>query len=81
MSFDRKGLRHFLIIRRQKTRYEAIAALEFAEKHSGRYEKLADVYIDHTYNRRKIGDDMKTVTYFDELIGKKFKRRLESNGF
>ncbi|MEX3620967.1 acyl-CoA dehydrogenase family protein [Viridibacillus arvi] len=48
--------------------YESIVAIEWAEKHGGRYEKLAEVYLDEVWSLREIGDPMKTVQYFEEIV-------------
>ncbi|GEK32778.1 acyl-CoA dehydrogenase family protein [Kurthia sibirica] len=48
--------------------YEAVVAVEWAQQYGGRYEKLAQVYIEERFNLRKLGDDMTTVRYFDDLI-------------
>lgn len=48
--------------------YESVVAVEWAQQQGGRFEKLAEVYIEDRFSLREIGDDMKTVRYFDELI-------------
>lgn len=63
LTFDAKKISH-----KMAKLYEAITTLEFAEQHGGRYEKLAEVYLEETFNLRNIGDDMKTVRYFEDLI-------------
>ncbi|MBK3497027.1 acyl-CoA dehydrogenase family protein [Viridibacillus sp. YIM B01967] len=48
--------------------YESVVAIEWAEKHGGRYKLLAEVYLDEVWSLRKMGDPMKTVQYFEEII-------------
>ncbi|ETT81191.1 acyl-CoA dehydrogenase family protein [Viridibacillus sp. FSL R5-0477] len=48
--------------------YESVVAIEWAVKHGGRYEKLAEVYLDEVWSLREIGDPMKTVQYFEEIV-------------
>lgn len=48
--------------------YESVVAVEWADKYSGKYEKLAEIYLEQTWNPRKLGDPMKTVQYFHEVI-------------
>lgn len=62
-TFEAKGL-----MKRMAHLYESVVALEWAMKHGGKFEKLAEIYIEDTWSLRKVGDDMKTVTYFDQII-------------
>ncbi|MDM5351544.1 acyl-CoA dehydrogenase family protein [Lysinibacillus sphaericus] len=48
--------------------YESVIAVEWAQKFGGKYEKLADVYLEQTWSLRPIGASMKTVQYFDEIV-------------
>lgn len=50
--------------------YESVVSLEWATKYGEKYEKFATVYLETTYQLREIGDEMKTVSYFNELVGK-----------
>ena len=62
-TFEAKGL-----MKRMAHLYESIVALEWAMKHGGKFEKLAEVYIEDTWSLRKVGDEMKTVAYFDQIM-------------
>lgn len=62
-TFEAKGL-----MKRMAHLYESVVALEWAMKHGGKFEKLAEIYIEDTWSLREVGDDMKTVTYFDQII-------------
>ncbi len=48
--------------------YESVVAVEWADRFGGKYEKLADIYLEDTWALRKIGAPMKTVQYFAEII-------------
>lgn len=48
--------------------YEAIISLELAKTYGSKYEKIADIYIDSTWNLCQIGDEMKTIKYFSEIV-------------
>lgn len=48
--------------------YESVVAIEWAAKHSGKFEKLAEIYLEETWKLRQMGDRMKTVEYFDEIL-------------
>lgn len=48
--------------------YEAIVSLDLANKHGSKYEKIAEIYIESTWNLRQIGDKMKTVEHFNDII-------------
>jgi len=41
--------------------YESVIAVEWAQKFGGKYDKLADVYLEQTWSLRTIGAPMKTV--------------------
>ncbi|MCM3743991.1 acyl-CoA dehydrogenase family protein [Sporosarcina luteola] len=62
-TFEAKGF-----MKRMAHLYESVIALEWAKKHGGKFEKLAEIYIEDTWSLRKVGDDMKTVAYFTEII-------------
>lgn len=65
LTFDAKEIAY-----KMAKLYEATVALQWATQYGGKYEKLATVYIENTYELRKIGDEMTTVSYFEELVGK-----------
>lgn len=48
--------------------YESVVAVEWADKYSGKYEKLAEIYLEEAWKLRNIGDPMKTVQYFHDVI-------------
>ncbi len=48
--------------------YEAIISLELAEKYGSKYYKIAEIYIDSTWNLRQIGNEMKTIKYFKDIV-------------
>ncbi|HWL22358.1 MAG TPA: acyl-CoA dehydrogenase family protein [Ureibacillus sp.] len=48
--------------------YESVVAVEWAAKYGGKYEKLAEIYLEDSWELREIGDPMKTVEYFYEII-------------
>ncbi|WP_141903866.1 acyl-CoA dehydrogenase family protein [Lysinibacillus sp. Y5S-8] len=48
--------------------YESVVAVEWAQKFGGKYEKLADIYLEQTWSLRQIGAQMKTVQYFSEIV-------------
>ncbi|WP_342504144.1 acyl-CoA dehydrogenase family protein [Lysinibacillus sp. FSL L8-0126] len=48
--------------------YESVVAVEWALKFGGKYEKLADIYLEQTWSLRQIGAQMKTVQYFSEIV-------------
>ncbi|MFS0689273.1 acyl-CoA dehydrogenase family protein [Sporosarcina sp. 179-K 8C2 HS] len=62
-TFEAKGL-----MKRMAHLYESVVALEWAMKHGGKFEKLAEIYIEDTWSLRNVGDEMKTVGYFDQII-------------
>ncbi|WP_432357183.1 acyl-CoA dehydrogenase family protein [Sporosarcina sp. UB5] len=62
-TFEAKGL-----MKRMAHLYESVVALEWAMKHGGKFEKLAEIYIGDTWSLRKVGERMNTVEYFDEII-------------
>lgn len=63
-TFEAKGL-----MQKMTWLFESVNALEWAEKHGGRYAKMAEVFIEMTWQTRKTGDEMKTVKYFREING------------
>ncbi|HWL11841.1 MAG TPA: acyl-CoA dehydrogenase family protein [Ureibacillus sp.] len=48
--------------------YESVIAVEWANNYGGKYEKLADIYLEESWHLRKIGDPMKTLQYFNEIM-------------
>ena len=48
--------------------YESVVAVEWAQKFSGKYEKLADIYLENTWALREMGAPMKTVQYFSDIV-------------
>ncbi|MBM7692751.1 alkylation response protein AidB-like acyl-CoA dehydrogenase [Peribacillus deserti] len=48
--------------------YESIISLQMAEKFGDKYSKLAEIFIEMTWNLRNIGDEMKTVRYFSDVV-------------
>ncbi|WP_456277232.1 acyl-CoA dehydrogenase family protein [Bacillus sp. AK128] len=48
--------------------YESIIAIEWADQYRGKFEKLAEIYIEDTWSLRKHGDEMKTVKYFSDIV-------------
>lgn len=62
-TFEAKAL-----MKRMAHVYESVVALEWAMKHGGKYIKLAEVYMEDTWRLRKVGDLMKTVAHFEEIV-------------
>lgn len=48
--------------------YESIVALEWSDKYGGKFEKLAEIYIEETWSLRQSGGEVKTVKYFSEIL-------------
>jgi len=48
--------------------YESVVAVEWAHRFGGKYEKLADIYLEHTWALRELGAPMKTVQYFADIL-------------
>ncbi|MDM5231676.1 acyl-CoA dehydrogenase family protein [Lysinibacillus pakistanensis] len=48
--------------------YESVVAVEWAHRVGGKYEKLADIYLEHTWALRELGAPMKTVQYFADIL-------------
>lgn len=48
--------------------YESVVAVEWATKHGGKFAKLAEIYLEDTYSLRQLGERMKTVEYFSDII-------------
>gem|GEM_PF-4430189 len=48
--------------------YESVVAVEWAQRFGGKYEKLADIYLEDTWALREIGAPMKTVLYFSDIV-------------
>ncbi|GKV66127.1 MULTISPECIES: acyl-CoA dehydrogenase family protein [unclassified Sporosarcina] len=55
-------------MKRMSDLYESVVTLEWADKYGGKYEKLAEIFMENTWNLRKSGGPMKTVEYFDEMM-------------
>ncbi|WP_025114804.1 acyl-CoA dehydrogenase family protein [Lysinibacillus fusiformis] len=62
-TFEAKG-----VAQKMAQLYESVIAVEWAQKFGGKYEKLADVYLEQTWSLRPIGAPMKTVQYFAEIV-------------
>lgn len=45
--------------------YETVVAVEWANRYGDKYEAIAEIFIEHEWNLREIGDEMITVKYFD----------------
>ncbi|WP_134684083.1 acyl-CoA dehydrogenase family protein [Brevibacillus migulae] len=56
------------LIQRMAWLYESVIAVEWANRHGGKYEKLAEIYLEETWELRQVGGRMKTVEYFDEIV-------------
>ncbi|MEB2300727.1 acyl-CoA dehydrogenase family protein [Lysinibacillus xylanilyticus] len=48
--------------------YESVVAVEWAQRFGGKYEKLADIYLENTWSLREMGAPMKTVQYFSDIV-------------
>ncbi|MFJ7731262.1 acyl-CoA dehydrogenase family protein [Lysinibacillus sp. NPDC097231] len=48
--------------------YESVVAVEWAHRFGGKYDKLADIYLEHTWALREMGAPMKTVQYFLDIV-------------
>jgi len=48
--------------------YESVIAVEWAEQYGDKYEKLADIYLEDSWRLRKIGEPMKTLQYYNEIM-------------
>ncbi|MFJ7982021.1 acyl-CoA dehydrogenase family protein [Lysinibacillus xylanilyticus] len=48
--------------------YESVVAVEWAQRFGGKYEKLADIYLENTWALREMGAPMKTVQYFLDIV-------------
>ncbi|RUL53134.1 acyl-CoA dehydrogenase family protein [Lysinibacillus antri] len=48
--------------------YESVVAIEWADHYGGKYEKLAEIYLEDQWQLRKLGDNSKTLQYFREII-------------
>lgn len=48
--------------------YESVVAVEWAQRFGGKYEKLADIYLEDTWALREMGAPMKTVQYFSDIV-------------
>ncbi|UOQ45568.1 acyl-CoA dehydrogenase family protein [Halobacillus salinarum] len=49
--------------------YESIVAVEWAGKYGGKFEKLAEIYLETTWKLRPSGGQMKTVEYYEDIKG------------
>lgn len=63
-TFEAKAL-----MQKMAVLFESVVALEWSEKHGGKYAKLAEIFIETAWGTRKPGGEMKTVKYFDEIMG------------
>ncbi|MTD31877.1 acyl-CoA dehydrogenase family protein [Planomicrobium sp. YIM 101495] len=63
-TFEAKAL-----MQKMAVLFESVVALEWSEKHGGKYAKLAEIFIETAWGTRKPGGEMKTVKYFDEVMG------------
>lgn len=48
--------------------YESIVALEWAEKHGGKYADLADIYIEDTWQFKSFGKQPKSLELAERVI-------------
>lgn len=48
--------------------YESVVSVEWADKYGGKYEKLAEIFLEDSWGLRKLGDPMKTVEYFSDIV-------------
>ncbi|USG67416.1 acyl-CoA dehydrogenase family protein [Brevibacillus ruminantium] len=62
-TFEAKGL-----AQRMAWVYESVVAIEWASRYGGKFEKLADIYLDETWGLRQPGGRMKTVEFFEEIV-------------
>lgn len=62
-SYEAKG-----VAKKMAHLYESVVAVEWAAKFGGKYEKLADIYLEDTWALRQIGAPMKTVQYFADIV-------------
>lgn len=62
-SYEAKG-----VAEKMAHLYESVVAVEWAVQFGGKYEKLADIYLEDTWALREIGAPMKTVQYFSEIM-------------
>jgi hypothetical protein len=63
-SFDAKRL-----MQKMAQLFENTIALEWSEKHGGIYTPLAEIFTEMTWGTRQTGGEMKTVNYFEEVMG------------
>ncbi|WP_422123804.1 acyl-CoA dehydrogenase family protein [Planococcus sp. X10-3] len=63
-TFEAKSL-----LQKKAWLFENTVALEWAEKHGGVYVPLAEIFTEMTWNTREVGDEMKTVKYFGDVMG------------
>ncbi|UDK95349.1 isovaleryl-CoA dehydrogenase [Lysinibacillus sphaericus] len=62
-SYEAKG-----VAEKMAHLYESVVAVEWAAKFGGKYEKLADIYLENTWALREIGAPIKTVQYFSDIM-------------
>ena len=48
--------------------YEGVVALEWGERHGGRYEYLMEIFIETNWVERAVGDEKSSVKYFGQII-------------
>ena len=68
MEYDIQTFEAKSLAERMAQLYESVVTIEWAEKYKGKYEKLAEIYLETTWSTRKIGDEMTTVKYFSEIV-------------
>jgi len=67
LAYDEQTFYSKQLSKKMNAMYETIVAVEWADKHGDKYEKLAKIFIEDEWNLREIGDEMITVKYFAEL--------------
>lgn len=48
--------------------YESVVTIQWANKYGDKYEKLADIYLEDTWNLHQFGTTPKAVQYFHEVV-------------
>lgn len=62
-TIEAKGL-----MRTMALLYEGVVALEWAEQHGGRHEKLMEIFIETNWPERTIGEVKSSVKYFSDVL-------------
>jgi len=65
---QQKRLKQKMLRKKMAQLYESVIAVEWAQRFGGKYEKLADVYLEQTWSLRSMGAPMKTVQYYSEIV-------------